>query len=146
MRDRRLLKVSISATSLVFLILMGSYLNSSLSRAGAADVGTVPLADRNLWQGSGYITMLRVHDVGTGFGPGSDFLDGEVVIRLDSQEGNSFGFQLRDDGNRPAREGMLGLLRDAFNHDWIVTVDYWLEPDKTNGEIIRVWLTKPVIM
>jgi len=39
---------------------------------------------------------------------------------------------------------MLDLLRDGFNHDWIVSVDYWIESGKNNGEIVRVWLTKPV--
>ena len=94
-----------------------------------------------LLQSSGHLTLLRVHDVGSGFGPGNDFLDVEVVIQLDSV-GGSFGFQLRDDGNRPARQGMLDLLRDAFNNDWRVTINYEIDAGDINGEIIRVWLTK----
>lgn len=95
-----------------------------------------------LIQSSGKVTLLRAHDVGTGFGPPSDFIDVEVVIQLDTVDGGSMGFQLRDDGNRPAREGMLNLLRDAFNNDWTVTIDYEIDSGDSNGVIRRVWLTK----
>jgi len=91
---------------------------------------------------SGHLTFLRVHDVGTGWGPPEDHLDVEVVMKLDSQPNKAFGFQLRDDENRPARQGMLDLLRDAFNHNWEVSIDYEIDSGKDNGEVIRVWLTK----
>jgi hypothetical protein len=55
---------------------------------------------------------------------------------------NAFGFQLRNDNNRPARAGMLDLLRDAFNHNWTVAMDYEIDSGKKNGIVIRVWLTK----
>lgn len=91
---------------------------------------------------SGHLTFLRVHDVGTGWGPPEDHLDVEVVMKLDSQPDKAFGFQLRDDENRPARQGMLDLLRDAFNQNWEVSIDFEIDADKDNGEVIRVWLTK----
>jgi hypothetical protein len=91
---------------------------------------------------SGHLTFLRVHDVGTGWGPPDDHLDVEVVMKLDSQPDKAFGFQLRDDENRPARQGMLDLLRDAFNQNWEVSIDFEIDADKDNGEVIRVWLTK----
>lgn len=90
----------------------------------------------------GTLTMLRVHDVGTGFGPPSDFLDVEVVVQVAERDG-AFGFQLRDDGQALARQGMLDLLRDAMNDpDLKVNFDYEIEPPDKNGEIIRVWLTR----
>ena len=95
-----------------------------------------------LLESSGKITFLRVHDVGTAFGPANDRIDVEVVVKLDSRPQNAFGFQLRNDGNRPARAGMLDLLRDAFNHNWTVTLDYNLDTGKSNGIIIRTALTK----
>jgi hypothetical protein len=95
-----------------------------------------------LLESSGKITFLRVHDVGTAFGPSNDRIDVEVVVRLDSQPQNAFGFQLRNDGNRAARAGMLDLLRDAFNHNWRVTLDYNLDTGKHNGIIIRTALIK----
>jgi hypothetical protein len=91
---------------------------------------------------SGKITFLRVHDVGTGFGPPTDFIDVEAVIKLDSQPDKAFGFQLRSDAERVARQGMLDLLRDAFNNSFTVTIDFDIDPPKNNGVIIRVALTK----
>lgn len=95
-----------------------------------------------LLQSTGKLTFLRVHDVGTAFGPPTDRIDVEVVMKLSSQPDRAMGFQLRNDGNRPARQGMLDLLRDAFNHKWNVTVDYNLDTGRKNGVAIRVALTK----
>jgi len=82
----------------------------------------------------GKLTMLRVHDVGTGYG--NPNMDIEVVLRLDSEPNNAYGFQLRDDANRLVRQGMLDLLRDAFDNNWTVTIN------ENNGVVFRVWLTK----
>ncbi len=99
-------------------------------------------ASPDLIQSTGNITFLRVHDVGTGFGPPSDAIDVEVVIQINTRPGDSFGFQLRDDANRAARQGMLDLLRDAFANNWTVTIDYNIDPPKKNGVIIRVAVQK----
>lgn len=104
--------------------------------------GSTPVEQEQLLQTSGKVSLLRVHDVGTGWGPPADFIDVEVVFRLNNQPDKAFGFQLRTDNNRLARQGMLDLLRDAFNHDWTVTVDYRVQAGKRNGVAIRVWLTK----
>ncbi len=98
--------------------------------------------EQSLLNASGKVTMLRVHDLGTGYGPDTDFLDVEVVISLDSQPNNALGFQLRNDNFLPARQGMLNLLRDAFNNNWTVNTDFYIGQGKKNGRIIRVWLTK----
>jgi hypothetical protein len=90
----------------------------------------------------GQLSLLRVHERGSKFGPPSDQIDVEVVIQFAGQP-RFYGFQLRTDGNGPVREGMLGLLRDGFNHGWIVNVDFDIAPGKNNGRIVRVWLTKP---
>lgn len=95
-----------------------------------------------LHQTSGKLNFLRVHDVGTKFGPPTDQLDVEVVIRLTTATDRHMGFKLRSDGSRPVREGMLGLLRDAFNNGWTVTVDYDVPAGKKNGVIIRTALTR----
>ena len=92
---------------------------------------------------SGRLSLLRVHDRGTKFGPPSDQIDVEVVIAFQNRPNDFFGFQLRDDANEPAREGMLGLLRDGFNHNWIVHVDFDQKPNHHNSVLFRVWLTKP---
>jgi hypothetical protein len=92
-------------------------------------------------QTSGRVIFLRVHDVGTGWGPAQDHLDVEAVIRLDSQPGKAFGFQLRDDGNLATRQDALDLLRNAFNRDQIVMIDYSIEAGKNNGIINWVSLS-----
>jgi hypothetical protein len=51
------------------------------------------------------------------------------------------GFQLRNDNNRAAHQGMLDLLRDAFNLKANVTFDYSIDLDagKKNGNILRTY-------
>jgi hypothetical protein len=93
-----------------------------------------------LLEQTGTITFLRVHNLGTGFGPPTDFLDVEAVIKLDSSPNDAFGFQLRNDKFRPSRQGMLDLLRDAYFHGQAVTIDYLIIPGRHNGVILRVAL------
>ena len=95
-----------------------------------------------LLQSAGKLTFLRVHDVGTKFGPPTDQIDVEVVVQLNTTGKKSYGFKLRDDANRFAHAGMLDLLRDAFNHGWTAVIDHETPTGKQNGVIIRVALTK----
>jgi len=92
---------------------------------------------------SGQLSLLRVHELGSGYGPPNDQLDVEVVVQFVGRANDAFGFQLRTDDNQPVREGMLGLLRDGFNRGWTVWIDYEIQAGKHNGTIVRVWLTKP---
>jgi hypothetical protein len=92
---------------------------------------------------SGRLSLLRVHDRGTKFGPPADQIDVEVVVAFQNRPNDFFGFQLRQDANEPVREGMLGLLRDGFNHNWIVNLDFDQQPNRHNSVLFRVWLTKP---
>ena len=108
--------------------------------------GAAAPARADLLESSGKVTLLRVHEVGSAYGPANDKIDVEVIVWLDTQAGKAFGFQLRDDGNRPVRQGMLDLLRDAFRNNWIVTLDYNIAPGKKNGIIVRAWVTKPPAM
>lgn len=85
----------------------------------------------------GRIIFLRVHDVGTGFGPPSDLIDGEVVIGLDTLPGRFFGFQLREDSREAEARGMLDILRDAYNRNGRVTIDY-IRTGLRNGRVRRV--------
>lgn len=90
----------------------------------------------------GKVSLLRVHDVGTKYGPPQDQLDVEVVVILQSAPDRAFGFQLRNDANRPVRQGMLDVLRDAFANNSNVGMDFIAPPGKKNGRIIRVWVFK----
>ncbi|MCS7480644.1 M64 family metallopeptidase [Umezawaea endophytica] len=86
---------------------------------------------------TGRVTFLRVHDVGTGFGPPSDFLDVEVVVQLDTEPGRAFGFQLREGTTEVVRKGMLDTLRTAFDRNSPVRVDY-RRTGIDNGVLVRV--------
>lgn len=85
----------------------------------------------------GRITLLRIHDVGTGFGPPHDPLDGEIVVFLDSEPEKAFGLRLRADTDRPVAEGMLSVLRDAFNRDGVVRLEF-VRTGCRSGRIVRV--------
>jgi hypothetical protein len=92
---------------------------------------------------SGKIVLLRVNEVGDLFGPANDNIQAEVIVQLNTHPPNgASGFNLRTDANHPVRQGMLDLLRDAFNHGWRVSIDHIIEPPKTKGRIIRVSITK----
>jgi hypothetical protein len=92
-----------------------------------------------LLNASGKITMLRVNDVGTKYGPDSDQLDAEVIIKLDSKGDEAFGFQLRTGNKMKEQSAMLGLLQEAFKKDKPVSIDYSRSGCRT-AEIIRVML------
>jgi hypothetical protein len=111
------------------------------ARTTGAEI-TVDLPPPVLLNAQGKLNFLRVHDFGTGFGPPTDFIDVEAVVQLNTQPGKSFGFQLRNDRNRPARQGMLDLMRDAFANNDTVSIDFFIVPGKSNGVIIRTALVK----
>jgi hypothetical protein len=117
--------------------------NPALGTKTDLKVITVVLPPPVLLNAQGKLTLLRVNDFGTGFGPKTDFLDVEAVAQLDTQPGKTFGFQLRNDRNRPAHQGMLDLLRDAFTNNLIVSLDFLVVPERNNGVIIGVALVRP---
>lgn len=85
----------------------------------------------------GRVNFLRVHDVGTRFGPPGDQIDAEVVARLDSAPDKAFGFKMRADANEAVQQGMLDTLRTAFNEGGRVKLDY-RRTGLHNGLILRV--------
>jgi len=91
---------------------------------------------------TGTLTLLRVNEVGTKFGPPTDQIDVEVVIALSNRPGQYFGFQLRNDTNRSVHEAMLELLRDAYANNFKVTIDVEIPTGKNNGVLNRVFISK----
>ena len=130
----KMLAVFLAAVMILGIIPAGAT-PQSLVAGQVADVADIGAA-------SGTVSLLRIHDIGTGYGPPGDELDVEVIVRLDSEPVRAFGFQLRDDAHRAVREGMLSLLRDAFNNDWTVTINYYSEPGRNNSFLFRVWVSK----
>ena len=91
---------------------------------------------------TGMVTLLRVHELGTGYGPSTDFLNVEAIVWLDSTPGSAYGFQLRRDDHLPAREGMFQLLLAAFRNQWPVVMDIDEEPGRKNHRVVRVWVKR----
>jgi photosystem II stability/assembly factor-like uncharacterized protein len=85
----------------------------------------------------GRIELLRVHDVGTGFGSPTDELDAEVIVMLDSELEKAFGFKLRPGADERVARGMLDLLRAAFERDRQVRLEFIRTGCRT-GRIVRV--------
>jgi hypothetical protein len=85
----------------------------------------------------GRIVFLRAHEVGSGFGKAPNFLDCEVIVKIAEDPVRAFGFQLRNDANKPARIEMLDVLRAAFVAARPVRLDY-ITTGPLAGEIIRV--------
>jgi len=111
------------------------------SNRGLLRIGPLP-PDWEVLPGSiaatqGRVRFLRVHDVGTGFGPPGDALDVELVVQLDSEPGRSFGATLRADADGHAHRGMLELLRDSFNNDRSVRIEF-IRTSCSMAEIVRV--------
>jgi len=87
----------------------------------------------------GKINYLRVHDVGTKFGPPNDVLDAETIVQLDSKPGDFFGMKLRTDSTEVTNESSLKLLRSAFESNLPLRIEY-VRNGIHSGRIIRVIL------
>ena len=109
------------------------------SRTSLVEIDAAPPPPVLLEQ-TGLITFLRAHDLGTGFGPPTDFIDVEAVVKLDAAPDEAYGFELRNDRFRPSRQAMFDLLRDAYFNNRAVTIDYFIIPGRHNGVIFRVAL------
>ena len=91
---------------------------------------------------TGKVTLLRINRVGGSYGPASDKLDAEVIIKMSSKPDYAFGFQLRKDNDEITHQAMLTVLRESYNSDRNVKIEYTREGSKKNLFIIRVILEK----
>jgi hypothetical protein len=91
---------------------------------------------------TGKITFIRINDVGGQFGPPSDRIDVEVVIKISSKPDNTFGFKLRKDDNQITHEAMLNLLKEAFDNDKNIKIEYNAINGKKNYVLFRVIMEK----
>lgn len=78
-----------------------------------------------------------MHDIGTGYGHPTDPIDGEVIVRLDSDRNSAFGFPLQVGKNEAANRQKLDLLRASFVRNRTVKVEYVVSGPE-NGQILRV--------
>lgn len=85
----------------------------------------------------GKVELLRVHEVGSGYGPAYDKLNAEVIFQLEGINDKSFGFKLKSGESSEVNKGMLKLLREAFISDKEVIVEY-KRTGCQNLEVLRV--------
>lgn len=103
---------------------------------------TTASAHAEFLETSGKVNLIRVQDTGQQFGPPGDVIDADVIFTLAGQPGRAWGFQLRPGANELTRAGMLDLLRDAFQNNWTVVLDFNRDPGHNNGIATRVWIVK----
>ena len=72
----------------------------------------------------GIINYLRIHEVASGYGPVTDPINGEVVVKLEREPDIAFGFKLRKFQRESFSQDMLKVLREAFMENRTVTLTY----------------------
>lgn len=83
------------------------------------------------------VQLLRVHDVGTMYGPPGDAIDAEAIIQLAATGSDAYGFTLRTGTDQATHRGMFRLLLDAYRTGRVVHVEYDRETHRTS-RIVRV--------
>lgn len=124
--------------TIIFLLLLTLTVSSIPMLVNSAQAA--PAAE--LYQFQGKVVFLRAHEMGAGYGSPADFIDVEVVVRLDAYPDHRFGLKLRDDAALQAHQAMFELLRDAMVNNYKVILDVDIPPGKQNGTIIRVAVSK----
>ena len=88
---------------------------------------------------TGKISRLRVHEVGSKYGPSHDLIDAEVIVTFQFDGSRAYGLPLRNDSKLPAAQAMFALLQDAFNADEPVTINYRENAGRNHHILFRVW-------
>jgi hypothetical protein len=91
---------------------------------------------------TGKITFLRVNDVGTGYGPASDKIDAEAIVKLDTAPDRAFGLTLRNDESFASHQKIFEIMQDAFDNDRVISIDFLSTPPQKNGIIVGATITK----
>lgn len=87
---------------------------------------------------SGKITLFRVQSKGLEIGAGTDKLDAEVLVVLDSAPDLVLGIPYH--GVEPASEAMINTLREAYLRNVPVTIEHPTAPGRKHVPITWVQL------
>ena len=90
---------------------------------------------------SGKVTSIRAQTQGLEYGDKSDFLDAEVLVKLDSAPEMTFGYRYHDN-SQPSLTLMADLLKEAYINGLPVKIFHTQLPQKRNQAIIWVELSK----
>jgi len=72
---------------------------------------------------SGQLSRIRVNEINDSFGGCPNCITAEVLFKF-TNSNRWFGLRLLNDANLVPHQAAVDLLRDAFNNDWTVQVDY----------------------
>jgi hypothetical protein len=87
---------------------------------------------------TGNISYLRVHRESSKYGPPRDQIDAEVIVKLANADPLAFGIPLKTGKGLPAAQAMFAILRDAFNANEPVRIEYEEQPGRQNHYVVRV--------
>lgn len=90
---------------------------------------------------TGKITSIRAQIEGLEFGHKEDFLDAEILVRLDSAPEMTFGYRYHENAS-PSLALMADLLKEAYFRGVPVKLFHTQLPQKKNQTIIWVELSK----
>ena len=90
-------------------------------------------AAANLYMVDGHLAYIRINaEPGVGYGGGANYVDADIIVKLRERPNDRFVFQLRGGGTALLHEAMLNLLMMAYEHDFLVRVEYWDEGRTTH--------------
>ncbi len=94
----------------------------------AAGTEPSPVADAmsegaGLLSTTGQLSRIRVNEINGNFGGCPNCITAEVLFQF-TNSSRWFGLRLLNDANLAPHQAAVDLLRDAFNNDWTVQVDY----------------------
>ena len=84
-------------------------------------------------EAKGKINLFRTQTKDMEIGKGTDMLDAEVLVTLDSAPDLVFGIRYHEE--EPSTAAIVDTLREAFLHDMTVTIQYPKAPGKKNNRI-----------
>jgi len=90
---------------------------------------------------TGKITSIRAQIEGLEYGGKNDFLDAEILVKLDSAPEMTFGYRYHENPS-PSLALMADLLKEAYLRDLPVKILHTQLPQKKNQTIIWVELSK----
>ena len=87
-------------------------------------------AAANLYYVDGHLAYIRIN-LEPGYGGSANYVDADVIVKMRERPNDRFVFQLRSGPSALVAEAMLDLLTVAYEHDYLVRIEYWDE-GKTN--------------
>jgi len=81
----------------------------------------------------GRLAYIRINaEPGSGYGGSSNYVDADVILKLQNRENDRYVFRLRSGADALLKQATLDLLMLAYEYNWLVRVEYWNEGRTTH--------------